>query len=60
MAIQPLILGRIKTADLWRRPALEDAETLAVSMVRNGQVTGSTSIQDYMDENGLTEADLET
>ena len=41
------------------RPALEDAETLAVSRVRNGQVTGSTSIQDYMDENGLTEADLE-
>ena len=41
------------------RPVLEDAESLAVSRVRSGQVTGSTSIQEYLDENDLTEADLE-
>lgn len=37
---------------------LEDAETLAIRRVRSGQVTGSTSIEDFADEYGLTEADL--
>lgn len=37
---------------------LEDAETMAIRRVRNGQVTGSTSIEDFADEYDLTESDL--
>lgn len=41
-------------------PPLEDAEILALRRVRNGQVSGSTTIEEFVDEQGITPDDLST
>jgi hypothetical protein len=56
-----VILGLLarKPADTNRPGDLfEDAETVAIRRVLNGQITGSTSIADFVSEFGLEEPDF--